>query len=55
MIQPPAKELNKSVVGIMELLVGRNYFENHYLSLCFLLHVPPLLLWYLPPVQTDTK
>lgn len=26
------------------------YIGNHDLNLCFLLHVPILLLWYLPPV-----
>ena len=38
----PAQELNKSVVQIMELLVGKNvtYFGDHYLDLCFLLHLP---------------
>lgn len=30
------------------------YFGNHYLYLCFLLHVPILLLWHLPPVQLDS-
>ena len=27
------------------------YFGNHYLNLCFLLHVPMLLPWYLLPVS----
>lgn len=30
------------------------YFGNLYLYLCFLLHVPILLLQYLPPVQLDS-
>ena len=29
------------------------YFGNYYLDLCFLLYVPLLLLWHLPPVQPD--
>lgn len=36
-------------------LVEKHCFGNHYLNLCFLLLVPTLLLWYLPPIQTDTK
>ena len=27
------------------------YFGKHYPNLCFLLHVPILWLWYLPPMQ----
>lgn len=37
-------------------LLGRkscHLFDNHYLYLCFVLHAPLSLLWYLPPVQTD--
>lgn len=30
------------------------YFGSHYLSRCYLLHVPVLLLWYLPPTQPDS-
>lgn len=39
----------------MGLLVGKmvTYFGNHYLDLCFLLHMPILLLCFLPPVQPD--
>ena len=37
----------------MRLLIGKHvtYFGNHYLNLCFLLHLPVLLL---PPVQPES-
>ena len=40
----------------MRLLVEKNvtYFGKRYLNLCFLLHVPMLLLCCLPPVQTES-
>lgn len=36
-------EFNKSVIRIIELLVGKNvtYFGDHYFDLCFLLQLPP--------------
>ena len=43
--------VNKLVVCIMAFLVEKviPYVRNHYLNLCFLLHVP-VLLPYLPPI-----
>ena len=43
---PQLRRLNKLVVQIIGLLVKKNitYFEKHYFHLCFLLHVPILLL-----------
>ena len=43
------------MVRIMGLLLEKivTYFGNHYFDLCFLLHVPLLLLWYLPPGPPD--
>lgn len=57
MIRPQPMGLNKSVVCVRGLLVGKNigtYFGDHYLNLYFLLHVLILLLWYLPTVQLDS-
>ena len=34
----------------MSLILG-----NYCLDVCFLLHMPALLLWYFPPVQSGTK
>lgn len=43
---PKLRRLNKSVIQITGLLVEKTvtYFGNHYLNLCFLLHVSLLLL-----------
>ena len=52
-IRPELRGLSKSVVQIRGLLVKKivTYFGNIFI--CFLSHVPLLLLWYLPPRQPD--
>lgn len=44
------------MVWIVGLLVENVflYLGNHYLRLCYLLHVPVLLLRYLPPTKPDS-
>lgn len=53
----PNPRLEALVVQIMGLLMGKKnvtYFWNYYFTLCFLLHVPILLLWCLLPMQSDS-
>lgn len=54
---PQPRGLNKSVAWVLELLMTKTvtYFENHYFNLCLLMHMPILLLWYLPPRQPDGR
>ena len=55
MIDSYSKELSKSMVQIMEALMEKvvTDFRSYCLNLCFLLHVPVLLLWHLHPIQLD--
>ena len=59
---PQPRGYNKSVVWITGLLMGKyiyicmyvTCFGDQYVNLCFILHVPVPLPWYLPPVQPDS-
>ena len=40
----------------MRLLVEKGIWDLiNCLNLCFLLYVPVLLLWHLPPMQADSR
>lgn len=53
-LTPQPRGLNKSMVGIMRLLMEKVVTDlGNCLNLCFLLYAPVLLPWLLLPIQPD--